>query len=430
MSDRTSGGRQVIALVDVSSMYVSCERVFQPELQDRPVVVLSNNDGCVVARSQEAKDIGIPMGEPWFRVRSNPKWRSTIARSSNYELYGDMSARMVTVLESFTPHVEVYSIDECFLRLPAEPGSALATATRIRERVATWIGLPVQIGIGPTKTLAKTAQHHAKAHPELGGRCDLTGWAPAAVDELLDSLPVSDVWGIGGRLTARLAPLGIRTTLDLARADPRQMRRLFSVVVERTVRELGGVPCTEFGPAPPVRRELMHGRMLGQPVTSWAEMSEVISVYAQTAARRLRRHQLQAGSVTVSMSTSPFRSGPSHHGTRTLALPIPTDSPVEIVRIARRAGQIAYAAGYSYIRAMVMLTDLAPAGSQPHLWADPDRPDDPIPTLIDRINHRHGHGLIGYGAAGLRRHRPWSMRREMLSPHYTTRWDQLLDVTA
>jgi DNA polymerase V len=146
-------------------------------------------------------------------------------------------------------------------------------------------------------------------------------------------------------------------------------------------------------------------------------MSEVISVYAQTAARRLRRHQLQAGSVTVSMSTSPVRSGPHRHGTRTLALPIPTDSPVEIVRTARRAGQSAYAAGYSYIRAMVMLTDLAPAGSQPHLWADPDRPDDPIPTLIDRINHRHGHGLIGYSAARLRRHRPWSMRRKMLSPH-------------
>lgn len=430
MSDSSFRVRQVIALVDVSSMYVSCERVFQPELQDRPVVVLSNNDGCVVARSQEAKDLGIPMGEPWFRVRANPKWRSTIARSSNYELYGDMSARMVNVLEGFTPHVEVYSIDECFLRLPAEPGSAAATAARIRERVATWIGLPVQIGIGPTKTLAKTAQHHAKAPPELGGRCDLTGWAPAAVDELLAGLPVSDVWGIGGRLTARLAPLGIRSTLDLARADPRQMRRLFSVVVERTVRELGGVPCLEFGPAPPVRRELMHGRMLGQPVSSWADMSEVISVYAQTATRRLRRHRLQAGSVTVSMSTSAFRSGPDRHGTRTLALPIPTDSPVDIVRTALRAGRIAYAAGYSYIRAMVMLTDLAPTGSQPHLWADPDRPDDPIPTLIDRINHRHGPGLIGYGAAGLRRHRPWSMRREMLSPHYTTRWDQLLQVMA
>lgn len=430
MSDTTSHGRDVIALVDVSSMYVSCERVFQPELQDRPVVVLSNNDGCVVARSQEAKDIGIPMGEPWFRVRANPKWRTAIARSSNYELYGDMSARFVRVLESFTPHVEVYSIDECFLRLPAEPGAALATADRIRERVATWIGLPVQIGIGPTKTLAKSAQHWAKANPELGGRCDLTGWSRAAVDELLAALPVSDVWGIGGRLTARLAPLGIRTTLDLARTDPRQMRRLFSVVVERTVRELGGVRCIEFGPAPPVRAELMHGRMLGQPVTSWAEMSEVISVYAQTATRRLRRHQLQAGSVTVSMSTSPFRPGASHHGTRTLALPIPTDSPVEIVHTALHAGQIAYAAGHSYIRAMVMLTDLARAGSQPHLWADPDRPDDPIPTLIDRVNHQHGRGLIGYGAAGLRRHRPWSMRREMLSPHYTTRWDQLLHVTA
>lgn len=406
-------------------MYVSCERVFQPELRGRPVVVLSNNDGCVVARSAEAKALGVPMGQPWFQLQRDPELaRTVIARSSNYALYGDLSARMVATLNGFSPEVEVYSIDECFVMLPA--GDAVAIAREIQQRVAQWVGLPVSVGIGETKTRAKFAHQLAKAAPASGGIQDLTTWSPAAVAEAMATHPVSLVWGIGPRLTRRLEQVGIRTVYELACADPAWLRRLFSVVVERTVRELSGTRCIPLGAEPPARAQFMYSRMLGQPITTHTELAEVISAYSQRVTRRMRQHNLQASVVTVHMSSSSYAPGPQHSGQRAITLSTPTDAPREIIAAAQDAARATFRPGVRYNRAGVMLHDLAPTGRARQLWS-PER-TDPVPALLDAITAKHGRGAIGYGVEGLRAPRRWSMTRRYLSPEYTTNWAQLLVV--
>lgn len=412
----------LIGLVDVRSMFVSCERVLDPHLEGRPVVVLSNNDGCAVARSQEAKDLGIAMGQPWFEITRNPQWRSVIARSSNYELYGDMAARMVSTLRTLVADLEVYSIDESFITLPARRAQELAHT--IQARLRRWTGLPVAIGIGTTKTLAKQAQHFAKADPATGGICDLTTWHPRDVDEAFHATPVSDVWGVGPRLTTALAKIGIRTVLDLARADPGMIRRRHSVVLERTVRELSGTPCIPLGHEPRPRRQVMYSRMLGAPVTTHTEMSHVLTHYATQAARRLRQHNLQAALMTVTMSTSRFREQSWHH-TWPVALSPATAEPLEIIRAAQRALP-AMVEGRPYNRAGILLETLSPDGSTPPLLPRHGTADPRISIAVDHVQERYGRHAIGYGVTGLRDRPRWEMRRNMLSPAATTRWDQLL----
>jgi DNA polymerase V len=291
----------VLGLVDVRSMFVSCERVINPRLERRPVVVLSNNDGCAVARSDEAKQLGIEMGRPWFEILQNPAWRDRItARSSNYELYGDFSARLVATLQELVADLEVYSVDECFVRLPAARSSEIAAD--IVARVRQWTGLPVTVGIGTTKSLAKVAQRTAKTVP--GSVVDMTAWKPEQVQDLLAATSIGEVWGVGRRLARRLIDLGIRTALDLARADPVAIRRRTSVVLERTVRELAGQACIPLGGEPPSRRQVMHSRMLGTVVTDREAMREVLTAYTARAAARLRSHGLVASALTVTMSTS------------------------------------------------------------------------------------------------------------------------------
>lgn len=427
-----------IALVDVRSMYVSCERVFQPELNGKPVVVLSNNDGCAVARSQEAKDLGIEMGRPWFEIQRQPAWRDVvIARSSNYELYGDMAARLVSTLASLVADIEVYSIDECFVRLPQPtPGSTTETARLIQERVRRWTGLPVAIGVGPTKTLAKQAQHWAKANPNSGGICDLTCWPADRLADAMAATPASDVWGIGPRMTRHLAGYGIHTVLELARADPGFLRRRHSVVVERTVRELAGTPCIPLGgePGPRRRQQVMYSRMLGRPVTTHDEMRQVLTQYATMATRRLRRHNLEAALLTVTMSTSAFREQSWHH-THPVPLSPPTNQPLDIIRGAHTALPL-MVDGRPYNRAGILLTGLTPSGEQPPLpissansEADATAANPLIANTVDQITSRFGRAAIGYGVTGLQARRPWDMRREHLSLGYTTRWADLLRVS-
>lgn len=413
--------RPLIALVDVRSMYVSCERVFAPHLRARPVVVLSNNDGCVVARSEEAKNLGIAMGRPWYQIRRDARWSQVIACSSNYELYGDMAARLVRTLSSLVADLEVYSIDECFVLLPAAGAGELAQ--RIQERVARWIGLPVSVGIGPTKTLAKQAQHWAKTNPLSHGICDLTTWSPQQLHQAMTTTPAADVWGVGRRLSASLARVGIDTVADLTAADPLWLRRRHNVVLERTVRELRGTPCIPLGQEPSPKAQLMYSRMLGQPVTDPEQMGHILAQYATMAARRLRSHQLRAHLMTVTLSTSRFGPRPLHHSLP-VALSPATAEPLDLINAAKTALSLMQPDA-QYNRVGILLTGLVPDGT---LTLLPEGADPALGKAVDEVQARYGTAALGYGHTGLRAARPWDMRREHLSPCYTTRWKDLASI--
>lgn len=410
-------------------MFVSVERVLDPRLAGAAVCVLSNNDGCAVARSDEAKALGVKMGDPWFELRKKPHMGALIARSSNYEEYGAFSARFHDTVASLAADVEVYSVDESFVRLPAA-GDAAAAVDAIQARVQRWTGLPTAAGIGSTKTLAKVAQRHAK---DIGvPLCDLSTWRAGEVEELLASTPVEEVWGIGDRLRRGLATLDVRTALDLARADPGVLRRRWSVVLERTARELGGVACMPVGFEPRERQQIMFSRMLGATVESRSEMRTVLAQYAASAARRLRRYGLEAAVLQAWCSTSRFRDQVEHHSA-SIALDPPTADPLAIMR----ASQVVLPKmieGRPYNRAGILLTGLAPAGAQPVLSRLTEGTYhrrtagelEQLAAAVDELGRRYGRQAIGYGPAGIRAGNRWDMRRERLSRAGTTRWEELL----
>lgn len=413
-----------IALIDVRCMYVSVERVLDPHLVDRPVIVLSNNDGCAVSRSDEAKQLGISMGQPWFEISRRPGMRDVVARSSNYAEYGAFSSRFHSTVSSLAAAAEIYSVDEAFVTLPTTLGDPATTAAEIQHRVRRWTGLPTSAGIGTTKTLAKVAQRHAKQIGEP--LVDLTTWTPTNLAELLATTPTDEIWGVGSRLSAGLAKLGIKTALDLARADAGVIRRRWSIVLERTARELGGVACMPVGFEPRDRQQLMYSRMLGSPVTTVAEMRSVLTQYAAAAARRLRSHQLEAALMQTWISTSRFHDRPLHHATA-VALDPPTADPIALID-ASRAILPTMEPDRPWNRAGILLTGLSPAGHQPTLTHQPDAARGRLADVVDQIAVRHGRHSIGYGPTGLRTPRPWDMKRQYLSPAGTTRWDQMLTV--
>ena len=412
-----------MALVDVRCMFVSVERVLDPTLIGCPVIVLSNNDGCAVSRSDEAKALGVAMGQPWFEIRERPHLDPVIARSSNYEEYGAFSSRFHATVASLAAETEIYSVDESFVTLPASL-DASARADEIQARVRQWTGLPTAAGIGATKTLAKVAQRRAKA--DGLALLDLSTWSRDQVEELLAATPVGEVWGIGPRLTRGLAGLGIHTALDLARYDAGVLRRRWSIVLERTARELAGVSCMPVGFTPKTRGQLMYSRMLGATVSTRNEMRSVLTTYAATAARRLRAYGLEASLMQAWLSSSRFRDQPVHHSV-SLALDPPTGDPRRLITAAHSVlGKMVE--GHPYNRAGILLTGLAPAGSQPLLWGEPDPASSRLAAAVDEVATRFGKASIGYGPTGLRAAPRWQMRREKLSPAATTRWDQLLTV--
>lgn len=412
-----------MALVDVRCMFVSVERVLDPTLIGCPVIVLSNNDGCAVSRSDEAKALGVAMGQPWFEIRERPHLDPVIARSSNYEEYGAFSSRFHATVASLAAETEIYSVDESFVTLPASL-DASARADEIQARVRQWTGLPTAAGIGATKTLAKVAQRQAKA--DGVALLDLSTWTCDQVEELLAATPVGEVWGIGPRLTRGLARLGIHTALDLARYDAGVLRRRWSIVLERTARELAGVACMPVGFTPKTRGQLMYSRMLGATVSTRNEMRSVLTTYAATAARRLRAYGLEASLMQAWVSSSRFRDQPVHHSV-SVPLDPPTGDPRRLITAAHSVlGQMVE--GHPYNRAGILLTGLAPAGSQPLLWGEPDPASLRLAAAVDEVATRFGKASIGYGPTGLRAAPRWQMRREKLSPAATTRWDQLLSV--
>lgn len=415
------------ALVDGNNFYVSCERVFNPRLEGRPVVVLSNNDGCVVARSNEAKALGVEMGEPWFKRRAWAKRHGILAYSSNYALYADMSNRMMAVLGRFVTRREIYSIDECFLDLAGCAHMDLVDyGRRIRRTVRQWVGIPVCVGIGPTKTLAKLANHCAKK--ELAGRdgvCDFGRLDPAQLDGLFGRIPVGKVWGVGPRLAEGLSRMGIATVRDLRAADARALRASFSVVLERTVLELRGVSCLALEELAPARKQIVCSRAFGRYVQTQAGLAEAVSTYMARAAEKLRRQHSVAGAVQVFIRTNPFKEDhPQHQCGLTVPLASPTSDTRRLTQAALEGLKRIYRPGHAYQKAGVMLMELREAGhEQGQLFGEP-APDRPrLMDVVDRASTRWGRGILRMASEGVRQ--DWRMQREHLSPACTTRWEDL-----
>ena len=419
---------RAIALVDCNNFYASCERVFNPRLKDKPIVVLSNNDGCVVARSNEVKALGIRMGAPWFKIAQEAERLGIIAFSSNYALYGDMSARVMEILSQFTPQQEIYSIDECFLGLDGFAHVDLvAYGQSIRSRVRQWTGIPVSVGIASTKTLAKLANHVAKKRPEFAGVCDLLRFSPRELDLLLSDIAVGEVWGVGPRINHRLQAMGIETVLDLRRADARHIRQQFSVVLERTVAELNGVACVDLEQAHQPRQQIMSSRSFGLPVTTLRDMREAVASYISRAAEKLRRQGSVAGNVCVYVTTNPFKQDePQYQRSTVVSLAKPTDDTLRLVAAARLGVDSIFRHGYRYKKAGVLLAGLERKALQHASLFDDVEADGKSARLmraIDAINVRMGKDAVGSAAAGI--DQPWQMRRERKSPGYTTDWDEL-----
>jgi DNA polymerase V len=412
----------IIALADGNNFFVSCERVFQPELRNKPAVVLSNNDGCVIARSAEAKALGIGMGEPFFKMRENPAWRGVLVRSSNYTLYGDMSARMMNVFSRFTPDIEAYSIDECFLDLThTAAGDPMAYAHDIRRTVLQWTGLPVSIGMAPTKTLAKIANRLAK---KADGVFALL--TPESHDAALAQTPVGDVWGIGRRWARMLQGHGIHSALDLKRADRTWARQCMGVVGQRTVDELNGIPCISLEDTPPDKQTTAVTRSFGRMMTTHEDLQEIVKALASRAAEKLRQGDLVAEIVHVFVRGNPFRQDlPQFTGTASVGLTPAGNHTGDIVKAALRALRQAYRPGIPYKKAGVMLFNLHRTDAAPRSLFDVARPPgaDRLMQAFDAINGRFGAGSIGYGQVYRPRH--WYMNQQHRSLRYTTRWDEL-----
>ncbi|EOW9219135.1 translesion error-prone DNA polymerase V subunit UmuC [Vibrio cholerae] len=416
----------VFALVDCNNFYASCEKLFRPDLKDTPVVVLSNNDGCVVARSREAKLLGIKMGVPVFQIKAEMQRHGILAFSSNYALYADLSSRVMRTLEEMAPRVEVYSIDEAFLDLTGIESaiSLVEFGQQVRERIGNWIGITVCVGIAPTKTLAKLANHAAKKYPATQGVVDLTN--PERQRRLLALVPVDDVWGVGRRLSKRLNALGITTALDLANASPRVIRDQFSVVLERTVRELNGESCIELEEIPPTKKQIVCSRSFGAKVTQFELLREAVCEYATRATEKLRKEQQQAKVMTVFIRTSPFKDNePQYSNSASGELLIPSCDTRDFIELANHLLKRIWKDGFRYAKAGVMLSDFYDPGMfQPGLFDDVSTRSNSqqLMSVLDTIN-QSGAGKVFFAGQGTKK--DWSMKREHLSPAYTTRWDQL-----
>lgn len=422
----SAAGPAFTLMVDCNNFYVSCERVFDATLEGRPVVVLSNNDGCVIARSNEAKALEIAIGDPVFKRKDFFARHGVRILSSNYALYGDMSARVMQVLARFSPDVERYSIDEAFLRSPARaPDGLRSLAEDIRRTVQRWTGIPVCVGMARTKTLAKIANRLAKKTPGSGGVWLLDD--PADIEARLAQVAVDDVWGIGRRYASFLRARGIATALQLARQPHDWVRRHLTIGGLHTVMELGGEPCIPFEENPPPARSLLCSRSFGERVADLGSLEEALSTHVQRAAEKLRKKGLRAGAVQAFLETSRFRPEEyfAHSGCQALAAP--TAYTPELHAAALRILRAIYRRGHAYQRIGVLLLDLVPEGArQLTFWdLDAEQPrHQALMQALDKVNATYGRGTLVLAAAGLGA-KSWHMRQERRSNRYTTRWAEL-----
>ena len=417
-----------IALIDVNNFYVSCERVFNPKLAGKPVVVLSNNDGCAVARSNEVKALGVAMGTPWFKLKDLVKQHGIIGLSSNYALYADMSNRVMSILHAFSPNQEVYSIDESFLDLSGFGSRDLIQyGQQMRKRILKWTGLPVSVGIASTKTLSKLANHCAKKRPAFNGVCNFNTMPDLELDALLAQLDVGEIWGIGRKLAPQLQALGFNSALDLKRANPQRIRQQFSVVMEKTIRELNGTVCIELEEISPPKQQIISSRSFGYAVRDYNSLAESITLYVCSAAEKLRRQQCFSGSVYVYIRTSPFKpDDPFYSNGMTIPLTYPTDDSRQLVNAALWGLIQIYKPNYNYAKAGVMLGEIV---SKLRIKTDLFGQSEASPksealmATMDNINRKMGKASIKLASEGFKR--PWRMKQGNKSPSYTTRWEDL-----
>jgi len=418
----------MFALADVNSFYASCEKVFRPDLRNKPVIVLSNNDGCVIARSKEAKRLGIKMGVPWFQLKSAEFPEQVIAFSSNYALYASMSNRVMAHLEELAPRVEQYSIDEMFLDIQGI-NSCIGFedfGRQLSEHVGKGTGLTIGVGMGPTKTLAKSAQWASKEWPQFGGVLALTRDNLQRTEKLLSLQPVEEIWGVGRRLSKKLGTMGITTALQLARTNSAFIRKNFNVVLERTVRELNGESCLSLEESPPPKQQIICSRSFGERISTYEAMRQAICQYAERGAEKLRGEHQYCRHISVFIKTSPFAPNQPYYGNlSTEKLNTPTRDTRDIIIAAVRALDRIWIPGHRYAKAGIMLNDFSPTGvSQLNLFDDiqPRVNSDKLMKVLDSINHA-GLGKVWFAGQGI--NTEWQMKREMLSPAYTTRWADL-----
>lgn len=414
----------MFGLVDGNNFYASVERAFDPRLRGKPVCILSNNDGCAIARSAECKALGVKMGQPIHEVPPHIR-RQLIIRSANFGLYGDISGRVVGILRDLFPRVEVYSIDESFVEFPAT-GDRIEVAHEARTRIERWVGIPNCVGIGPTKTLAKMANKIAKAG---AGIVDLA--QQHLRDAHLAKFPIEDLWGVGRRWAARLNQEGILTAADLVAADSDTLRSRYGVVLSRTQRELQGIPCSDLQEVEPDRKQIVCSRSFGHECLELEDVQEAVATFAARAAEKLRARSLMCSGVWVWLNTNPFKpDAKQYHPSKAFNLIGPSCDTREIAMVARALAKAMYRKGYRYKKAGVGLLDLTHGDMhQGDLFAGIDPRSRAMMEVLDRVNAKFGRGTMNIAASALATRKPvWAMNQKQLSPAYTSRWDQLLRV--
>jgi DNA polymerase V len=423
----------LIALVDCNNFYVSCERVFRPDLIGKPVTVLSNNDGCIVARSQEVKDLGIKMGVPLFQVQHLVEQYNIQLFSSNYTLYADMSARVMSTLEEFAPSLEVYSIDEAFLDLTGVCNyDPIAYGYRIKKAVVRTTGIPVCVGIGPTKTLAKLANFAAKKWKHTGGVLDLSDIVRR--EKLMKIVPVKEVWGIGSKTAEKLNKFGIETVWDLANQPSKKIQTQFNIVVARTVLELNGISCLELSDITPDKQQIVVSRSFGRRLTEYNELSSALSEFCSRAGEKLRRQKSVAGTITIFIRTSPFQEQ-QYQRSASIKLDVSTQDTRAIISTANRLLKEIFKDGYSYQKCGVQLSNIKPESSPGQIelfdFFDNDLPveNKELMKVIDQINKKFPKAIsiaaTGLGGSGME---PWKPTADNQSQRYTTDWNELVIV--
>jgi len=413
----------MFALVDVNSFYTSCETVFRPDLQGKPVVVVSNNDGCIISRSAEAKALGIKMGAPWFKIKHDLRRQDVAVFSSNYALYADLSHRVMATLEEMAPAIEVYSIDEAFVDLSgiANLMPLESFGRQMRERVKKITGLTVGVGIAPTKTLAKVANYAAKTWSQTGGVVDLS--QRERQRKLLPRVPVEEVWGVGRRIAKRLRLMGIETAQQLADCSTWVIRKEFNVVMERTVRELRGESCLEVDELIPTKQQIICSRSFGHRITQYADMHQAVCAYAERAAEKLRAEHQYCCAISVFLRTSPHAVNDIFYGPQASGrLAVPSDDTRDILRVATQALDRIWRDGFRYMKAGVMLSDFFGEGEAQLNLFEEHQPYANSQALMDVVDKLNGsaRGTIWFAGQGAQK--SWAMKREMLSPGYTTRY--------
>ena len=421
--------KPLFALVDCNNFYVSCERVFQPHLNGQPVVVLSNNDGCIISRSAEAKAMGVRMGLPWHEAKPLTA-QGLIALSSNYALYGELSARVMNILGDMAPRQEIYSIDESFLDLSGV-NNPERLAVEMRERVWQWTHIPTCVGLASTKTRAKLANHVAKKWKQLNGVFNLENLSPVQEQALFSRLPVGEVWGVGRRIQERLERMGIRKVADLQQADPDAMKKQFSVVLARTIKELQGVSCLSLEEMAEPQKQLVYSRSFGHPVETFAHMQEVLHEFVVIAAAKLRQRGLQTAMVAVFVQTNPFRlDEPQYRNGIALPLAVPTQDTRLLAELVLKGLCLIYRGGFRYKKAGVLLTALSGVEQRQLDWLNPGDSERSraLMAAVDGINRGMGRNTVRWGLPTDAGH--WRMRQERRSPRFTSAWEELKVVKA